>query len=780
MERATEIEVLPDYVDPDPGVYVARSNTQAYAALLAMVAAGDAQLLGERYDRDGKRQVAVSIGKSLRQNRGTEVVGYLFDVESEHSFSPNQQQKGQIRIGAQFYAAALKDYSHEWPERWWREAVQNSVDAGAREMKCVTRQLDDGNWEITADDDGRGMDRETLLDKFLVLGGTTKVAGGTTGGFGKAKELLVLPWISWEVHTRDVIVRGAGIDYDVIEAPYREGTRLTVVMPGDKHTSGADAMGFIKKCNIPRVHFTVNGEAVKADLKVGRPVESFGDLAEIYYDPKNDDYPYYMLVRTNGLFMFSEWLHNKPRGLIVMELLKPSVELLTANRDGLADRQLKDSVNRFAGKLAIEAKEVLRQKEKRIRKKFRGTGKFEIDENRLRAAMFERLGTMEPQGDKLGRGEHSLSAQQIAGLVDILRDVTPVEETVYTDEAGEPLAGKASFRIDPELAGQMMAGLALSGPSQVEIAVKQLAWEPDFYVVNEIPGYNIPKKFFPESMTANVRKLASYWAELCRFVLIQLSCGKSYGVGFLFYPEHQAEYAPEGDEDWLMLNPFHGSNPETDEMFDLSDDGDLARLFSLAVHECTHMAYNVSEHNQDFASALTQAIAKTYGKDKQVRAIKRMVLAQQKEVTEKLKAAKPPRSPSVRTKKGSRQREVSFMPPQSGSEPFVAMTGGAPYEHIAEGPEWYGDFKGVKLFDPDARTHRWEIADMLHGELFRLDPSAQGSHEPDLLDVMRQAWGSRDPYEFMRERSQEYAKIGDTYLRKVLEGRWQHPVGLPE
>jgi hypothetical protein len=67
------------------------------------------------------------------------------------------------------------------------------------------------------------------------VGATTKTGpSGAAGGFGKAKELLLLPWIAWRVHSRDTLVEGVGIDYTVKRAPMRQGTRLDVVMPPDK------------------------------------------------------------------------------------------------------------------------------------------------------------------------------------------------------------------------------------------------------------------------------------------------------------------------------------------------------------------------------------------------------------------------------------------------------------------------------------------------------------------------------------------------------------------
>ena len=35
------------------------------------------------------------------------------------------------------------------------------------------------------------------------------------------------------------------------------------------------------------------------------------------------------------------------------------------------------------------------------------------------------------------------------------------------------------------------------GPNHLEAAIKQLVWEPDWFLVNEVDGYKVPKKFFP-------------------------------------------------------------------------------------------------------------------------------------------------------------------------------------------------------------------------------------------------------------------------------------------
>src|SRR3989304_5831934 len=158
----------------------ASADQPGYGNLLSMVALGEAKLVGERYDERGVKEIAASLGK----------------------LKPNAQQ---IRIGREFFTTALRDYQ-DWREKWWREAVQNAVDAPATVVTC---SVDEVNTEtgpaimVSVEDNGGGMDEDVLINKFLVLGGTTKATtAGSTGGFGKAKELLVLPWLRWSIHTR--------------------------------------------------------------------------------------------------------------------------------------------------------------------------------------------------------------------------------------------------------------------------------------------------------------------------------------------------------------------------------------------------------------------------------------------------------------------------------------------------------------------------------------------------------------------------------------------------
>ena len=569
------------------GIYVVRADEPEYGDLEALVLKKKASFRGERYDRDGVRVIAVDVpGRGARRNPA-----------------------GSMRIGSEFFTTALRDYE-DWEQKWWREAIQNAVDAGATKVQCTVNDLGDkldDPYEVICADNGAGMDRSTIMDKFLVLGGTTKVGTCTTGGFGKAKELLVLPWIEWQIHSQTTMVRGVGVDYEISEAPRRKGTELRVVMPADKHTPSYAATFFIQKCYLPKVRFRVDKNTRKAALKTGKLVRRFGDEAALYYSEKNEGYGT-MLVRSNGLYMFDSWVSSEVEGTIIVELLRPSVKLLTANRDGFRDRDLRRQVGDYTNELAADVMSALRVKKGLIRKRWKGSGKFRAELERTREVLLEDMDTLEARGasrrkNKMSREQIDLVAEAMSGAADI---------------------GGGALAPNPELAKVMLADTTMRGALDVQAAIKQLAWEPDFYLMNEIEGWKVPKKFTPEGMTLGLRRLMRFWAEMCRFVLIQLGSDSSYGVGFVFDEHYGATYLREDKDNWLLLNPF--VNPlERGELFTLTNRDHMMWLYAAAVHECTHMADGVAYHNEAFASAMTRNVAKTAGKDKQIREIKRLV-----------------------------------------------------------------------------------------------------------------------------------------------------------
>jgi len=126
-----------------------------------------------------------------------------------------------------------------------REALQNSVDAVRAAVRARKIRSGDGlfsvRWDasertLSFEDNGIGMDAETILGKFLSIGESGKRdaadSGEAAGGFGVAKAVIlgVSRSFRWRMHTRDnlAVANGADQDVKIFDAEPRLGTLLTV------------------------------------------------------------------------------------------------------------------------------------------------------------------------------------------------------------------------------------------------------------------------------------------------------------------------------------------------------------------------------------------------------------------------------------------------------------------------------------------------------------------------------------------------------------------------
>lgn len=569
-----------------PPPLLAWAGTPQYARLRAMVLRGQARELAFRTYPGARKAVLFAEAPAAKRN-----------------------DRGSITVGADFFAGALKDYEN-WRVKWWREAIQNGVDAGASHIECGVVEQADGTWRVWCQDDGKGMSRETLLDKFLVLGASGKRDDvNAKGGFGKAKEMLLLPWIGWTVTSGRTRVAGAGIDYEVHDQlPPAVGTRLEVVMPADNHTGAGHAEEFIARCLVKRVAFRVvsqnrytNGETVvtetTASMKPGKLAVEMDGKAKVFHDPKG---PSMYLVRTGGLYMFDLYMPDGVKGTLLVELTGRSIDLLTANRDSIRDSELRSALYRFTNALAADTKSALTKKGL-SRKVYKGTGRFAVPARQAEAALtVAATGALEkatplPQG-----GGFRFSSKSILEIAETLLGGTEA----VVDE-GTMAVGGASAAI----ASAVLASLPVKGPDHVEAVLKQLAWQPDFLLFNDREGWKPPRSLTPEHMSKKALAIAKLWAELVRYVLMRLGSREEYGIGWCF-GEYGAMYATEQGQHWLLFNPLGDFGQKPDELPDPASDRLLQYLFAAAIHEATHMADGIDLHNERFASTFTQNVAR--------------------------------------------------------------------------------------------------------------------------------------------------------------------------
>lgn len=119
-----------------------------------------------------------------------------------------------------------------------RECLQNSIDAINTAVKLGQISQEDGCIKITyneedstvvIEDNGCGMDIETIHNKFLCLGGTTKGDEDNVGGFGLAKAVILGCGAEFEIHTQDNYLSSQDLGVKPItKVEFRQGTRMTL------------------------------------------------------------------------------------------------------------------------------------------------------------------------------------------------------------------------------------------------------------------------------------------------------------------------------------------------------------------------------------------------------------------------------------------------------------------------------------------------------------------------------------------------------------------------
>jgi hypothetical protein len=685
-----------DPVDPrsiPPGTHLAVSDDPGYWALRSLIPQR-ARLLAEDYLGPATKAIVVEVSAATRKN---------------------PRETGSVRIGRREFTGSVRDYSN-WPEKWWREVIQNAVDAGASHVECGALQLPDTTWRVWCKDDGRGMTREVVRDKFLVLGETTKEeTPETVGGFGQAKKLILFPWIQWTIRSRDTEFVGQGSSWTADDVAHFPGTLIEVVMPDDQHTDHIPLLGFLRKCTLPGIVFDVETatgvQSHRALYRPGKLVHEVEGVVRFLHNKTGaSDSTNTLIVRTNGLYMFDGgYLPDSVKGTVTADILKPSREVLTANREGFRDAGTQREVNQFTNRLASDVKSALRAKSKMVRELYRGTGKFKAD---LRhSVMLAQVGPLAAAAGLTGE-----TVSEIERLAD--------EQLRQALDGAQTAIGPALPQVG--VAREMVEAVELKGPTHLEAVFKQLVWEPDFYLINDIENWTVPQKFRPEAMTPRILKLAKVWTELVRFSFMQLGCGREFGVGWHFEEELAASYVNEEGQHWIMLNPFKDLGKRT-EIWSPSDHSDLNWLYAAAIHETTHMVDFFSRHDEDFAAALTRNIARCAPGQRKIRAIAAKTRVKDEIV-------------GMRETPGSRPTAVA---PEPGPWGYNALVIGS-WDHVpAEGP-----YTSWLLVD--------EIWDTGQSKWLPYFVVAVAEHGPATRDQVRRIFNG---------------EIGDLYRQSMTDGK---------
>ena len=571
------------------------TKDRRYPAFMRLVSLGRAVKGRFMYEQDGTKVIEFLSASKVRRNPVA-------------SFGKDERK----------YQRAFSHYGEGfWRTAWWREAIQNAVDAKATRID-LSVERHDGFMLVSAADNGSGMSLDVLQNKFLSEGATSKGIHDS-GGFGVAKELLLMPWMEWYVETNEYWAKGFREDpyeYDTLKTP-RQGTLLRVKMP-DKdgaHTDIEHAAAYIQRCYCPHIDFYCNGKKVLADLGKGKAVDKkvIGhEGVSVSHNMKSDIEG--LFVRdSNNLFMFEKQLMDI-KGAVVITLIGDTKQLLKDSRTDFGNYDLIKKFEKFMEKATVDVMSALKAPPEDI--------EVTLHEGKGRVRSI----IQDVQSDLQFKIAKRFQERKVSKTdMDDLRD--------SVGKLAKNGSQEVNTTTSPDLIDVIM-NMAVdkdAGEDVSEAAAVHLGHQPDVLVYNTCRDeVKLPSMLQPgPRMSPKMKKLLRFWTECCRIILIRLGAKVPFGVGWTIArdKDNERKYAKAyyacnlelsngqiADGHWLLLNPYRkGLVPQEGEkhvFYSIRNDADLHYLFSVAMHECTHLFSGYNWHSEKFTSAHTDIVAR--------------------------------------------------------------------------------------------------------------------------------------------------------------------------
>jgi hypothetical protein len=456
-----------------------------------------------------------------------------------------EQITGKVKVsGAYFLKMAKADYRN-YREALWREIYQNSIDAGATEINVTSNREERS---ITIRDNGCGMSLEILKEKLLALGGTHK-AEGSTGAFGKAKELELFSWKEYMLSTHNLLLMGSGDDYTITETEnYCDGTSITLYIQEEEDFGSLCSFAMLVAQRIETsTTIYVEGNPIECNHRRGQLVKSL-EVGDVYV---NNDLPTgsYAHVRMNGIWMFEQYVGSDVPH-ITLELSGDSIRSLTSNRDGLKDNSLA-SANEFFRKLASDRRSALFPDKELVTLRAKGTDGTKI----------------ELTNDDLNYLDQ-FADQDINEFISLAAKYITLQSKLGIDEQLTKVRMKAGFdKYDYE-------------------QMKYFGFRWDTIHKFE-KGQEREAKDFLDGSAQNARRakvLMTLWGEVLRQTFLDLRRYETFTIGFSWDSDQQASMERADDGLFFYLNP------KILEKYSLKNKKKLVRkLRLLAAHEIAHL-----------------------------------------------------------------------------------------------------------------------------------------------------------------------------------------------
>ena len=529
-----------------------------------------------------------------------------------------------LTLGPAFFRKELHSAYSFWGMAFWREMIQNSVDAAATLIDiAITPVEGTNNVLVRFTDDGCGMTRDILDNVFFKLGESTKASGGTsTGGFGRARIMTHFAQERYEIVTRDLHVKGVGEEFDYYPPEhYRGGTQMVIeVHPftswGSKIDMKAELVKYLSSCQLP-CRVDIDGERHtdwtyrRASLKpLSLNGEAFGTIHVNKSAIEKDAVEGKLLVRVNGTTMFTRDI--KPKLQVILEIdPAKSRSVLQSSRDNL-NYDYNRTLNAFVDELNTETKSALRKEEKES-KTISGTGTFVAYQKDATAYLSNR-------GKKIA-AEHSIFPDKIE-FVPAAKPIDGEDRLVefkgLTDGAGtgKVIDNGENLIIDEAARNNLFDIMIFRDMGEFSDAEKKAvgsvvsAYDPRNWKIgyrkSQATEKNPTGLYFEGLQRA---KLLLIWKAMCSFAVIEAinlfdMDRVQWGVGWNFDSD-DAKHMEQEDVHYLMLNPVGRDGKMK---YELRDQDDLDMLWAYAIHEAVHIKY--SRHDEDYANAVTRLMGR--------------------------------------------------------------------------------------------------------------------------------------------------------------------------
>ncbi len=498
-----------------------------------------------------------------------------------------------------------------WGQSFWREALQNSIDAGATRIDISIVEAPAKTWpmgdpgtssviRVEIADNGCGMSLDTIENVFFRVGETTKRgATDAIGGFGTARMLLCFSHPRYEIHTGDIVVIGRSLEYLVRTRserglpPVRGCVFVIDIDLAEKSSSRLEAdLRTVVALSDPRgCDVFVNGSVLAGRMRAGprRRVlsaltsQGLAPFATVHYAATEDKRG--VLIRQAGVWMISAWTPHK-RTVIVELSSGCARDAMTETREALKGPYT-DALNDLLGQLETESETALKTLEDEHVVDFSGK-----------------------------RGDLVIAGVQAACDNDI-----PLPEGVT---GGFVVPATSAAAAETQAPASALPAPNTHASHSLVIVSRRLKHQSGLQKAR--------RRFFPKNWKGErpaPAQILTAWVVACRHAIDALrrvhsrtgSAALTIRPGFLFEPadtvwgDNQVERMRTAGECRrntdgsiaLLINPVDDNGTLQYNLRRRKGEKSLQTLVAVAAHEVCHIA--ASKHNELFARLLTDVMA---------------------------------------------------------------------------------------------------------------------------------------------------------------------------